>query len=168
MKPDHSGIQNSIQTENQNEREREIHLLDTDHPNVAATVCLPFCTLAMLSLLPQDPHTCLLPTTGTFFCYSPHCLLSQFAQLISAHPSGLSLEKTLLREVSLYHSSTVGRILWCFIFILYIHHTMQIQEEEKQIPLFDGKSGKEFMATTGHKDSQSFAFLLSSQLTSGL
>lgn len=36
------------------------------------------------------------------------------------------------------------------------------------MPLFDGISGKEFMATIGHKDIQSFAFLLSSHLTSGL
>ena len=36
----------------------QLHLSDIDHPHLAATLCLPLCTLAMLAFLPQDLHIC--------------------------------------------------------------------------------------------------------------
>ena len=39
------------------------------------------------------------------------------------------------------------------------HNPTQIQQEEKQTPLPDGMTGKEYVATTGGMDIQSFAFL---------
>lgn len=64
MNPDHSGIQKSIQTENQKEGERDVKArtqipLQAIHQyNVAATLCLPLFTLASLAFLPQDFCTC--------------------------------------------------------------------------------------------------------------
>lgn len=81
MKLDHSGVQKSIQTENQNEGERhvkaetQIHLQAIHPPNRAVTLGLTVCTPATLALLPQDLHTCCSLGLAFFPMWFSPCLL---------------------------------------------------------------------------------------------